>query len=326
MTLPVYAIYSVALNLAVAAGFLAAGALILWKAQGDWFRWLAAFVLIFFPLGTLQTLIQVAGYDYTWVMLGSILWPTFLLFLYLFPNGRAVPRWTRWPMGVILSVHLAIQTVAAAASIWTLPAGTVQTALSFAVFIPIGFVLILFCQIYRYRVLSTPIERAQVKWFIAGLTVVVVEFVAGTLLSGSVLARGHGFATDLSNVLSLAIPVSITISILRYRLWDIDVIIRKTLVYTAADRAAGAGLLRQRGAPAAAVRHADRRGAVAAGHCGLDAGHRRAVHPAAPAHPGLRSTGASTARSTMRSGYWRSLPTPPATRPTWMHSRRNWCM
>ena len=233
MTLPVYAIYSVALNLAVAAGFLAAGALILWKAQGDWFRWLAAFVLVFFPLGTLQTLIQVAGYDYTWVMLGSILWPAFLLFLYLFPNGRAVPRWTRWPMGVILSVHLAIQTVAAAASIWTLPAGTVQMALSFAVFIPIGFVLILFCQIYRYRFLSTPIERAQVKWFVAGLTVVVVEFVAGTLLSGSVLARGHGFATDLSNVLSLAIPVSITISILRYRLWDIDVIIRKTLVYTA---------------------------------------------------------------------------------------------
>ena len=94
MTLPVYAIYIVALNLAVAAGFVAAGALILWKAQGDWFRWLAAFVLIFFPLGRLEALVQVSGYDYAWVMLGSILWPTFLLFLYLFPNGRAVPRWT----------------------------------------------------------------------------------------------------------------------------------------------------------------------------------------------------------------------------------------
>ena len=164
-------------------------------------------------------------------MLGSILWPTFLLFLYLFPNSHAVPRSTRWPMGVILSVHLAIQVVVPAASIWTLPAGTVRGVV-LAVFILIGFVLILFCQIYRYRVVSTPIERAQVKWFVAGLTVVVVESVAGSLLTGTVLARGHGFVSDLSNVFSLAIPASITISILRYRLWDIDVIIRKTLVYT----------------------------------------------------------------------------------------------
>ena len=114
-----------------------------------------------------------------------------------------------------------------------LPAGVVQKAFSLAIFILIGFVLILFCQIYRYRVVSTPIERAQIKWFVAGLAVLVVESVAASLLTGTVLASGHGFISDLSNVLSLVIPVSITISILRYRLWDIDVIIRKTLVYTA---------------------------------------------------------------------------------------------
>ena len=123
--------------------------------------------------------------------------------------------------------------MAAVGSIWTLPVGTVQKALSLAVFILIGFVLILFCQIYRYRVVSTPIERAQIKWFVAGLAVLVVESVAGSLLTGTVLASGHGFVSDLSNVLSLVIPASITISILRYRLWDIDVIIRRTLVYTA---------------------------------------------------------------------------------------------
>ena len=233
MALSAYAVYFVALDLAVAAGFVGAGALILWKAQGDWFRWLAAFVLIFFPLGGLETLVQVSGYGYAWIALGSMLWPTFLLFLYLFPNGRATPRWTRWPMAVILGVHLAIQTVGAIGSVWMLPAGVVQKAFSLAIFILIGFVLILFCQIYRYRVVSTPIERAQIKWFVAGLAVLVVESVAASLLTGTVLASGHGFISDLSNVLSLVIPVSITISILRYRLWDIDVIIRKTLVYTA---------------------------------------------------------------------------------------------
>ena len=88
-------------------------------------------------------------------------------------------------MAVILGVHLAIQTVGAIGSVWMLPVGVMQKALSLAIFILIGFVLILFCQIYRYRVVSTPIERAQIKWFVAGLAVLVVESVAGSLLSGT---------------------------------------------------------------------------------------------------------------------------------------------
>ena len=179
--------------------------------------------------------------------------------------------------GVILSVHLAIQTVAD--SLRLDAAGRhCETALSFAVFIPIGFVLILYCRIYRYRVLSTPMERAQVKWFIAGLTVVVVEFVAGTLLSGSVLARGHGFATDLSDVRSLAIPVSTTVSILRYRLWDIDVIIGKRRQHRA-HRVDGAGGVWQRVLLQRLFGAVTGVATFAAGSGGLDAGHRIVVHP-----------------------------------------------
>ena len=88
MTLRGYAIYSLLLNLLVAGGFILAGLLILSRAQRDWFRWFTGFILLFFPLGALAACV-VAGFNGGFFLLGSLLWPTFLIFLYLFPNGRA---------------------------------------------------------------------------------------------------------------------------------------------------------------------------------------------------------------------------------------------
>jgi hypothetical protein len=232
MTLPVYAIYNLALNLVIAMGYFSAGLLILWNAQGDWFRWLAAFVLMFFPLGLLDHILRVSGYGYTYFVIGSLLWPTFLLFLYLFPDGRAVPRWSRWPMGVILSVHLALQALGLARYCWALPENIWQAVIPLAIFILLGFILVLVCQVYRYRTASTPTARAQIKWFVAALAVTVITSLVSSVLTGQVLQPGVGFANDLNEVGNFLIPVSITVAILHYRLWDIDVIIRKTLVYT----------------------------------------------------------------------------------------------
>ena len=232
MSLPTYAVYSVLVKVLVAAGFVLAGLFILAKAQRDWFRWFTAFMLMFFPLGSLARVLAVAGADNVYFQIGGLLWPAFLIFLYLFPNGRAVPRWSRWPMAIIIGVHFLIQATGLASYFLNLPAKLLQTVSSLFVVVLIGFAFILICQIYRYRFESTAVVRAQIKWFVATLAAIVVFSVADTLISGQVLRSLPGFSADLDNITNLLIPASITIAILRYRLWDIDVVIRKTLLYT----------------------------------------------------------------------------------------------
>ncbi|RIK19431.1 MAG: hypothetical protein DCC52_15185, partial [Chloroflexi bacterium] len=81
--------------------------------------------------------------------------------------------------------------------------------------------LAIFAQIYRYRRVSSFAERQQTKWWLYGLAVAFVLAVIALLV--------YRKPTDpLLNVT----PVFLTIAILRSRLWDIDIIIRKTVTYT----------------------------------------------------------------------------------------------
>ena len=57
--------------------------LILWKARREWFHWFTALVLLFYPSGGLWEFTQVSQIAYHYVALGGLLWPSFLLFLYL---------------------------------------------------------------------------------------------------------------------------------------------------------------------------------------------------------------------------------------------------
>jgi hypothetical protein len=155
--------------------------------------------------------------------LGNIL---LFLFIGLFPNGRFSPRWIRWYwLGTI-----AISVLPS--SIW------LQNSRIANVFIGIFWVSFLllgpFSQIYKYRNESNAVEKQQTKWFVLGF----VAF-AGTLLVGFIIQSILPQAwigqilldVFLFDSAGLLIPISIAISILRYRLWDIDLLIRRTLVY-----------------------------------------------------------------------------------------------
>jgi len=96
----------------------------------------------------------------------------------------------------------------------------------------------------RYRH-AGPVERQQVKWVVLALLVYILFFISLALLI-NVLRIGDPETSNLTtsllasmgllalgNLVYIGLPVSMTLAMLRYRLWDVDVIIRRTLQYSA---------------------------------------------------------------------------------------------
>ena len=163
----------------------------------------------------------------TLTYVGYMAW---MLFFYLFPSGHLVPRWTRW---------LALLYGVGFFGLWTFtPFGPPSWP-------PLLFnaaLLVVWCsfpvaQLYRYVCVSDATQRQQTKWVVFGVAIAI----AGTLTTIFTV----GAATDLPpedvgpkmlsmllmDAFMLFIPLSIGVAVLRARLFDIDVIINRTLVY-----------------------------------------------------------------------------------------------
>lgn len=161
----------------------------------------------------------------------------YLVFWFLFPDGRFRPRWTRW-FGVFLLLF---------GLYWVFgfeenPFSSQATGFE-AVGLVLGISIILSAvpaQVYRYLRFSSPIERQQTKWAVAGFSIALIGNVILNLprllevswIQSDVSAIAYSMATFiLSAILVLTALVALVIAILRYRLWDIDIIIRRTLIY-----------------------------------------------------------------------------------------------
>jgi hypothetical protein len=92
-------------------------------------------------------------------------------------------------------------------------------------------------QVYRYRRISTERERQQTKWAVYGLVLAGIFLLI--TLPISVLAVPSSITSDpviwglnpIFQIALLFIPIFLTVAVWRARLWDIDVIINRTLVY-----------------------------------------------------------------------------------------------
>jgi signal transduction histidine kinase len=157
-----------------------------------------------------------------------------LLFFFVFPDGRFYPRWGRAPV-LVLMAFLFVALLA--------PGGGALAAgpgLGGAVVLAAGYLAGVSAQIYRYLRVSDQTERQQTKWVVFGATAAATGFIV-LVLPAAVFSGGPGpsdlvfsmFSEAVATFATLLIPLSLGVAILRYRLWDIDVIINRTLVYSA---------------------------------------------------------------------------------------------
>jgi hypothetical protein len=218
--------------------FLSLGLFIFWRKSNEWLGLLVSFVLVglcgtftgdrFQLLAALPPIWQVVANE-----VGTLGWLAFFIFLILFPEGRFAPHWMRW-----VAVGLAIWYVLTEAG--TLILGQDSDWISYIGFILLALILI--GKVYSFRHLSNLIERQQMRWFLFALMVFSVYatlqyiFVRVFPISpqpGSLEVLAYLIVIYLAAFTLLLIPIAIAIAIFRYRLWDIDLIIRRTLLYGA---------------------------------------------------------------------------------------------
>lgn len=207
------------------------GAVIFWRKSDDRVALLASLTLVLFPIA-LNT--QIVGtLPPAWTQptncvefIGDV---CFALFIYLFPSGQFVPRWTRWLMLALVAYWLnsTFFPNTPLSNSW------IPTVLFFPL---IATPIIL--QVYRYRRVSTPVQRQQTKWVIFGLALAFGSFVIGGTLLFIALPRffyispmAYALWQIPLSFLLLLFPLSMAFAILRNRLWEIDRLINRALVY-----------------------------------------------------------------------------------------------
>jgi hypothetical protein len=237
LSLDLYAAYNVGLVLVFALAFCGLAVIIFLRRSDDFIALYTSLALvltgIFLPEWTAELLwpIYPALYPALAFLNVLALCSLFVLF-YIFPDGRFVPRWTRWA---------AVGWVGQQGSIYFLPHSPIAPAnwppLLNGLLV-VGLIsTCLFAQVYRYLRVSGPTARQQTKWVVFGLTATLAVLLLGSvppLFEGALDRPGtlYDLVLDLvSFFAALLVPLTLGIAILRRRLFDVDLLINRALVY-----------------------------------------------------------------------------------------------
>jgi signal transduction histidine kinase len=227
ISLTTYATVMVTLEWGYFLLWVALGVVIIWRRPGDTVGLLLAVIGLFVGGSAFLRVFSLTHPSITlpiqlqYFVGGSA---SAALFFSLFPDGRWVPRWTRW---VVLLAVVEGVTSSFLAPQW----GDEHPTLALAWMLLLwGFLF--GAQIYRYRSVATHLQRLQTRWLLVGLGMFVLNL--AVIIAGLGLNVGERYQLPVVAVCYLAtasMALAIANAILRYRLFDIDLILNRALVY-----------------------------------------------------------------------------------------------
>ncbi|HEY8870123.1 MAG TPA: hypothetical protein VIM30_12150 [Candidatus Limnocylindrales bacterium] len=246
--------------------FAAVGLLIVLRRPGNRIGWLFVLANLGWDLNGLATsyvefahavrplpAVEIATWLTTWP--GPLSLIAFMLLIVLFPDGRAPsPRWRRFAqVAVAWGIVHSVMSAFASGPVQSLqldglnvdnplglgdPLGTVLATLAYGLLELLSVVMVAIAAISMVIRLrrSTGLEHQQLKWLTSAVVLTAILWIANTpiVIAYSSLTAAPPLIRLVNFILisgDVCIPIAAGIAILRYRLYDIDRIISRTLAY-----------------------------------------------------------------------------------------------
>ncbi len=227
-----YALLTFAPTIAILLVTLALSAILIWKRGREPYAVLVSFILVALGASLTRGSTALSQGSAQLLFLSNVIWyiqgAGFIVGLCLFPDGTLAPRWSRWLILGWPLLHIPVTFF---------PTLFWQRVFMFA--FPAALITSVGIQIYRYRKVYSPVQRQQAKWALLGFGLVIscqVAVLPLALLFPSVIQPGTLPSLASNLVIQLAMLISLVmlaIAVLRYHLFDIDLLINRTLVYGA---------------------------------------------------------------------------------------------